>query len=51
MAGHYSRFSQSAALTENSASGNYSHLSQSHVFFLDSRDGLSTSEAGFTSGA
>ena len=51
VAGHYSRSSQSAALTENSASEIYSDLLQSHVFLLDSRDALSTSETGFTSGA
>ena len=50
VAGHYSRSSQPAALTENSASGIYSDSSSSHVFFLDRRDGLSTSEAGFASG-
>ena len=50
VAGHYSRSSQPAALTQNSASGIYSDPSQSHVFFLESRDGLSISEAGFASG-
>ena len=43
MTGHYSRLSQPAAITEDSAS--------SRVFCLNSHDGLSTSEAGFDSGA
>ena len=42
VAGHYSRSSQPAALTESSAS---------YVFCLDSYDGLCTSEAGFASRA
>ena len=50
VAGHYSRSSQPTALTKNSASGSYSDPSSSHVFFLDSCDGLSTSEARFASG-
>ena len=50
VAGHYSRSLQLAALTENSASGIYSDPSYSHVFFLDSRYGLSTSELGFGCG-
>ena len=37
-------------LQKNSASGIYSDPSSSHVFFLDSGDGLSTSEAVFASG-
>ena len=49
VAGHYSRLSQPAALTENSASWIQSDPTQSHVFCLDSHDGLSTSEAVFAS--
>ena len=51
VAGHYSRSSQPAALTENRGSCIQSILRKSHVFCLDSHDGLSTSEARFAYGA
>ena len=50
VAGHYSRSSQPTAHTESSASWIQSDPTQSHVFCLNSHDGLSTSEAGFASG-
>ena len=46
VAGLHSRSSQSAALTDNSASWIQLDPAYSHVFCLDSHDGLSTSEAG-----